>query len=398
MSIDDLLHVEHDLRDQNSRIDKHTASLRSRLEKLRSKQQQLEAKQLKAGKARDYEVRQRRERERELDRAHASLHAKQKQVQLLNEQVVKLRGRIKEMSGMVDSLTDEKHRLQTAYAHPSLHTALVHDALRTGPVGQHVVNRSLEQLLPMLQTGLLGAQHMSTKINQSPPVVALFTSFVLYIFIVLLGLLMYRTYKNICRKFTIVRSLLIMDLTFMAFWTLIIVTYIFMSIDPFYVLAFKHNTLSLIFQFLLIGVLAVNVLLRCLFLSLSLTRAALIEFFAVIFLTQHFYQSVWKPIVVDVSIPSAFVPYVIYLAINAALAVHRARTMGRPVENLRREFDEVDGILRVSQWLKVKGEAFFNYCEEWLTSESVVYDETTSIHSHLSRHKKSQHLHDVVSM
>lgn len=367
MTIDDLLHVEHDLRDQNGQVDKHIASLHGRLHKLQEKEEGLQKKQKKVGAALDYEVRQRKAREKDLERAKAEVETKKTQVRTLTEEAEKLRVHIREMSETVLSLNQEKHHLEDQYAHPSLQDAFLNDAQRIGPVTQHVANKTVEVIFPELVIGLQEAEQARKALQSGPTVTTLFTSLVVYVLIIGVTWLTYRCARNVCRKMTMARMLFTVDIAFAFVWLLICVCYMLIMADPLQTIAMGHSGLSLLVQLMIMSGLVCIVGLRCLFLSTYMVTASVVELLCVTFIAQHYYQNVWVPLIFDEEVHSGFATYIAYVVVNGGLAVYRARTMGRPVEKLRLEFVEVDGLIKSGEWLKSKFEKAFRYCEDWLT-------------------------------
>lgn len=367
MSIDDLLHVEHDLRNQNGQVDKHIASLHGRLGKLREKQGSLEKTQKKVEMAFDFEVRQRKARVKDLQRAKAEVEAKKNQVLRLTEEAGKLRERIREMSETVLSLNQEKHHLEDQYAHPSLQDAFLNDAERIGPVTQHVANKTVEVIFPELRLGLEEAEYARHALQHSKPVTTLFTSLVVYLLAVCVIWLSYRCARNVCRKLTMERVFFTIDIAFAFVWLLVCVCYLLLMTDPLQRLANAHSGLSLIVQLMVMAGLVCNVGLRCLLVSTLVSVPAVSELVCVTFVAQHYYQNVWMPLLFDESVLTGFMAFIGYMIVNGGLAVYRARRMGRPVEKLRIEFEEVDGIMKSGEWLKGKMERTVQYCEDWLT-------------------------------
>lgn len=367
MSIDDLLHVEHDLRNQNGQVDKHIASLHGRLQKLVQKQNSLEKLEHKVGAALDFEVRQRKQRERDLDRAKAEVEAKKSQVVRMTEEAEKLRVQIRDISETVLSLNREKHYLEDQYAHPSLQEAFLNDAERIGPVTQHVANKTVEMIFPELRVGLQEAAVAKQALQHGPAVTTLFASLVVYLLAVGLVWVCYRCTRNLCRMLTMVRMLFSVDLAFAVLWMLICVGYLLVLEDPLQRLARTHGGISLLVQLVLMTAVVGNVLLRITFLSTGLTAHALCELFFVTLVAQHYYQNVWVPVLFDQGALAGFFGYVVYVSVNGGLAIYRARAMGRPVEKLRMEFEDVDHIMRGSEWVKERVGRVFRSCEEWLT-------------------------------
>lgn len=379
MTIEYLLHVEHDLRDQNARVDKHIASLHGRLEKLREKQSTLERTQRKVGAARDYEVRQRLAREKDLERAHAELEARKGQVVHLSGEAEKLRERIRELSQTVLNLNQEKHRLEAEYAHPSLQEAILHDAQRAGPVTEHVTNKTLEVLIPELRTGLQEAGHARHLLQHGPPIANLFTSFIVYIIAVFMLWIGYRSTRAVMRRLTLGRVLFSIDMAFAVIWLLVCFCCVIILADPLEGVTSHQKALSLIIQLILMAGMVINVILRCILLSGCLSGPSAIELILVIFIAQHYYQAVWVPILFDQPVTVNFMTYATYMCLNGGLAVHRARVMDQPIEKICTQFVEVEGTVKRSEWLRSKMERMFQYCEKLLTSAAVEYDDEESV-------------------
>lgn len=379
MNIDDLLHVEHDLRDQNARVDKHIASLHGRLDKLRHQQVRLESTQKKVGAARDFEVRQRRAREKDLQRAKAEVEAKKNQIILLSQQTEKLRQNIHDLSGAVLQLNRDKHRLEQEYARPSLQSAFLHDAHRIGPVTEHVANKTVEIIFPELRLGFEEADHARRLLQRAPTFTSLFTTFIVYAMSVGLIWFCYRAVCTVCQRLTMPRMLFTADIAFTAVWFIVCFCYAVIIGDPFQHLASSHTGLSLVLQLVLLAALLANVALRCFSLSATLCLPSIFELLCVIFIAQHYYQNVWRQIVFDDQVSTDFCAYFMYLAINGGLAIYRARAMGRPVDKLRVEFDEVDGFIKCKEWLYSKLSNLWHKCEDWLTNGVVDYDDVESI-------------------
>lgn len=379
MNIDDLLHVEHDLRDQNARVDKHIASLHGRLDKLRQQQERLESAQRKVGAARDFEVRQRRAREKDLQRAKAEVQAKRNQVLILSQQTDKLRERIRELTGTILKLNRDKHRLEQEYTHPSLQSAFLHDAHRMGPVTEHVANKTVEVIFPELRIGLEEADHARRLLQRAPTFTSLFTSFIVYAMSVGIIWLCYRGVCTVCQRLTLARMLFSTDIGFTAVWFAVCFCYAVIVGDPFQHIASNHVGVSFVLQLTLLAALVANVALRCFNLSANICLSSVVELILVVFIAQHYYQGVWKQIVYDDRVTADFCAYFLYLIINGGLAVHRARAMGRPGDKLRVEFEEVDNFMRGNEWFYSRLSNVWRKCEDWLTNGVVEYDDVESV-------------------
>eukprot|EP00177_Eucheuma_denticulatum_P006028 GFKZ01010998.1.p2 GENE.GFKZ01010998.1~~GFKZ01010998.1.p2 ORF type:complete len:426 (+),score=56.12 GFKZ01010998.1:2092-3369(+) len=367
MDIEMLLHVENDLRQQNAVVDKRVASIHGRMSKLRVQQQELELKYKKLGSARNWEMRQRESKARDLARAKAELEAKKGQIRLLSEQAEKLREDITEVEEKMTSLHREDKRLELQYQHPSLKFIISNEAERMGPVRQQLLNKTVRNIFPHLRLGLMEVEAIHEKLEHSSSTASLFASLCAYILSIALVCVAYRCIRNIHRILTLPRLLFAIDLGFVAVWVLIETCYAVIQIDPLWVMSRDHQSLSIIIQVMFMASLISNVLLRCLLVSLQLCVSALLELFLVIVVAQHFYQSVWIPFFLDMRFSTTSWTYLAYLFVSGGLAVYRARSIGLSHIDPK-GYPEEDGIEKYVERLRQKFESALQYCEDLLTT------------------------------
>lgn len=369
MSIEALLHVENDLRQQNAVVDKRVASIHGRMAKLRTSQFKLEAKYKKVGTAKNWETRQKEAKVRELERAKAELEAKRMQIKLLSEKGEELRNDIKEIEDKMTSLNREGRTLEREYEHPSLKSIVMYEAERMGPIEQQIVNKTVESLFPPLRLGLQEVEAIHYKLEHTSRIISLFTSLCVYVLGISLLCVTYRCVKNVHRVLTLPKLLVTVDMAFVAVWVLVVLCYGIIQWDPLWVMAYKHATLSVCIQITMMASLIGNVLLRCLMVSVKFSKSSMFELFWVVLVTQHYYQAVWVPFLLDKQFKTTHVTYFGYFVVHAGLAVYRARTIGRPGEMSVKECEHDGGKLKErGQWIRRKVESTLQYCEDLLTT------------------------------
>lgn len=369
MTIEALLHIENDLRRQNSIVDKRVGSISGLMAKLRTEQLELEAKYKKVGTAKNWETRQREAKAKELERSKAELEAKRIQIKLLSEKGEELRKDISEIENKMTSLNQEDRALEREYQHPSLRSIVMNEAERMGPIEQQIVNKTVRSVFPQLSLGLQEAEAIHYKLERTSGIVSFFTSFCVYVLGVSLLCVTYRCVRNVQRVLTLPRLLVTVDMAFMAMWGLVLFCYGIIQRDPLWVMACKHATLSVCIQITVMASLIGNVLLRCLMLSVKFSKCSMFELFWVVFVTQHYYQAVWIPFLLDKQFKMTHGTYFGYFVVHAGLAIYRARRIGRSGEMNVKECEHDGGKLQEhGQWIRRKAASTLQYCEDLLTT------------------------------
>lgn len=374
MDTETLLHVESDLRKQNAAVDKHVASMHGRMDKLRFKQQELEKEYKKLDAAKGWEVGQKESRAKELEHARAEMESKRLQTQLLAEQGAKLRRDIGELERKMNFLRTEERVLKEKYSRPSLAEVVMNEAEKMGSVPQHLANKTVENILPELQIGLKEAGVFHQQIERMSSTSTLFVSICVYILGISLLCLTYRCVQSLQKMITLPRMLFTIDMAFVVMWSLIILCFGSILRDPLEVMASNHITLSIIIQILIMASLVGNVLMRCLLVSAKPKTWSFVELFWTVFTSQHYYQAVWVPFLLDQDMKSNFASYSGYLFVHCTLGIYRARSIGKG-QLLRRPegFEMEEGsFLNQTRGLRHKTEKVMQYLEDLLTTGCTV--------------------------
>lgn len=365
--MEELLHTEHDLRDQNAAVDRHVTSLKGRILKLRHKQADLEGRKKKVGEAMSWESRQKESRKKELQRAKAELEAKRQQIIVLGEEAEKMRAGIREMQDNLKSMNRKRLEVQDKYLHPSLRDIFVNEGTRGGPLSEHLVNKTVESIIPELEIGMHGIEDVEYRLHHSSPIASVFTLFCIYALAVSLVVTCLRYLVIAHRIMTLRRMLFMADMCFLAMWFLICVCYAAILVDPLEAMAREHGALAMVVQVLIMAGLLGNVVLRCLALCASVSAQTFIELVAIVYVAQHYYEAVWVRIVMDEGVKARLLSYVTYAIINGSLAIHRARSVSRAIQTAHEELRGTTAGKWDQSWFKTQLEKGIQYIENALT-------------------------------
>lgn len=366
MSMEELLHTEHDLRDQNAAVDKHVTSLKGRIQKLRVRQGALEERKKKVGEAMSWEWRQTQARRRELQRAKAELEAKRQQIVLLGGEAEKMRDGIRDMQEKLRQMNRQRLELEERYAHPSLTAALVSEGVRGGVVSQHAVNKTVQWMVPEVEVGMRGVEHVEDWLQHSSAAGSVVSLLCIYALGVAVVASCARYVAMAQRVMTLGRMLFVADMWLLAMWVLICACYAAIMADPLEAMAREHGAMTMAVQLVLMGALLGNVALRLAALCARVQTQTVAELVAVVFVAQHYYAAVWVPIVMDAHVSAGALSYASYAAVNGALAVHRARSVRRALQTAREELHGGGG-KNDARWWRRRLERALRYVENALT-------------------------------
>ncbi|CAN8066756.1 unnamed protein product [Agarophyton chilense] len=367
MTLDELLHIERDLRQQNAVVDKHVVSLKGRVEKLRLKQESLEDQKQKVSEAKSWESRQKEAHIKELQRAKAEMEAKRQQIVLLGEQAEKLRANIHEMQDKYKSLNRKRLELQDKYLHPSLRELVLTEAARGGAVPEHLLNKTVDAIVPEIESGLRGLQNVENQLHHASPLAGVFTLFCIYALAVSLVVTCVRYIMIAHRIMTLRRMLFMADMSVLVIWFLICACYAAILVDPLEAMAREHGSVTMVVQIFIMAGLVGNVILRCFALCSHAGNKGFLELILVVFVAQHYYQTVWVPIVLDEHVTASLWSYLGYATVNASLAVYRARSLSRAMQTAQSEFCGATAGKWENSWLKARVENGIQYLEDLFT-------------------------------
>jgi len=117
--------------------------------------------------AKNWETRQKQFRIRELAKENEELYSKSEQMKLLRVEADKLRHDIALLKQNLQALDVEDKERRKQYDKPPLRDSVLREAERAGPIAQHLMNKSLESIIPELQYGLSGVEMVQDLLESS---------------------------------------------------------------------------------------------------------------------------------------------------------------------------------------------------------------------------------------
>lgn len=368
MDAESLLHVETDLRDQNKAIDKRISSLRGRIDNLHMEQRAAENAYKKVEAARDWESRQKVNRVKELEGAKGVMETKRMQMREISEHATKLRTDIHELEAKLASINRANRDVKERYSRPLFQDVISNKAWQLGPVPQHLLNKTVLSVLPELSLGVKEARHLQARLDATSGVMSVLSTLVMYSFVLCMVAIIYRGMRGLRTMMTLPRVLFTVDMSLAGVWAVVLLWYCMLFRDPLQLLAVRHEAVSVVLQSSLMASHFANVMLRCLNLSATLTIFALGELFVVVFIAQHYYQTVWVRSLLDQAMLATFYSYFSYIAASLYLAVSRARRLSKPMPTSATNPTLSAPAQAPRTSLKARLEAGLRACEDILTA------------------------------
>lgn len=327
MDTESLLHVEHDLRQQNKIVDKHIASLHGKLTKAEEKQKQLarEFKKLESG--RDWEGRQKVNKEKELSMAKAEMETKRDQMATISAHADQVRKQIRELEAKMQSLSLQKQADEVRFANPTILDVVDAKVEQMSPTVQRVLNKTLHTLIfPGLSSGASGAEHLRSHLRSSTQHMAIASTFAIYAFIICLIALVFRAYRQITGNLTLTKIIFTGDMCFTAFWCFICLWGVGLLDDPLIVMKRHNESISIAVQLTIGAAVLLYIAVRCLSLAATLHAREGLELIFALFIVQHFYGAIWAPSLTDQDAAGGAGVYLGYATGHLLLAARRARS------------------------------------------------------------------------
>lgn len=327
MDTESLLHVEHDLRKQNKLVDKHVASLHGRLHHVEDKQKQLEKEFKKLESGRDWEGRQKLNKEKELGMAKAEMETKRDQMATISAHADEVRAQIRELEAKMQALNLEKQADEIRFANPTILDVVDAKVELLSPTARSVYNKTLHTLIfPGLSTGAAGAEQLRRHMRSSTHHVAVASTFIIYAFVVCLCALVFRAYRQIVGHVTLTKIIFTCDMCFSGFWFFVCMWGVGLLDDPLMVMR-RHNEPILIALQLTVGCAVLGyVAIRCISVAASLRGRESVELIVALFIVQHFFYAIWAPSLTDGETTDGVGSYLAYAVGHLLLAARRARS------------------------------------------------------------------------
>lgn len=327
MDTKSLLHVEEDLRQQNKVVDKHIASLHGRIEQGIEKQHIFEKAFMKLESGRDWESRQKVNKEKELTLAKAEVQTKRDQMASISAHADEVRSQVRVLEDKMLSLKNEKEYIEAHYAKPTILDVVDGKLNHLGPISHRILNKTLHTLLfPGISSGVAGVDRLRQHMRGSTQHVAIVSTLTIYGFLVCLVWLVFRAYRRITGRLTLSRMIFTADMTFSAFWAFLGVWSIALLEDPIAIMRHHSEPMLVGVQLIMAFVILCFIFIRCVSLSATLQGIEGLELVACLVIVQHYCQAVWTPSLTDGDTNVGAEVYLGYGLGHLILAARRARS------------------------------------------------------------------------
>lgn len=327
MDTESLLHVEGDLRQQNKVVDKHIASLHGRIEQAREKQHALEIAFKKLESGRDWESRQKMNKEAELNLAEAEMQTKRDQMASISAHADEVRKQIRTLENKMISIKTARDDMEARYANPTIVDVVDGKLHHLGPTSHAVFNKTLHTLLfPGLSSGVASVGRLRQHMRGSTQHVAIASTLTIYSFLVFLVWLIVRGYRRITGRLTLSRMLFTADMAFSAFWTFVGAWSLALMDDPIAIMRRHNEAMLLAAQWIIAFVTAWYIFIRCVSFAATMDGREGLELVSCLFIIQHYYQSAWVPSFSDEETYVGGQVFFLYAAGHLILAARRARS------------------------------------------------------------------------
>ncbi|KAI0562676.1 hypothetical protein FGB62_55g158 [Gracilaria domingensis] len=284
--------------------------------------------------AKEWELKEKEKREKELEAAKNDVLAKQDSIARMSTQVASLKDHIQQFEARLQLLNQEKDSTEKRFQDPTLADVLESRSHNWGNVSRNLFNKTMTDVMPMFSDLSATARTYRRRVSRTSKFLELLTSLFIYAFMILAAVSIYRIYSKVRGKLTIARLLFLGDIFCACFWLVMLICFTILFDDPLYVM--KHRFPIAFFLFQLVACFSyVNfVLLRVLVLASKMTLGALGETLGVVVVGHHYYVRVWQPAILDRPFRGTFFYYFCYCWMFGAFAYSRIQEFA-PLKQLR---------------------------------------------------------------
>ena len=329
-----LARLERDLQEQVEQHTRQLTNMRKDTEHLKEQQKIIDEEAEKLQGAKKWELEEKEKREKELEDAKEDVYMKQESIQKMSVQVSTLKDQIDTLENKLKQLNREKENTERRYHDPSLLDVLDSRSQNWGNVTRNVYNKTMTDVVPVLDEMRHTAQNVRRKVSQTSKFLELFASLLIYGFFIASVFITYRIYNKLRGRLTIPRLLFLGDAFCAAFWTVLLLCFAVLLDDPLYVMKQRSPTPFFVFQLVACFSYVNFVLLRVLVLASKMTLGALGETLAVVVVGHHYYVRVWQPAMLDKPFHGTMFYYFCYAWLFSAFAYNRIQEFA-PLKQLR---------------------------------------------------------------
>lgn len=334
MTSSQLSKLEKTLQGQVDEHDLELNTMRKDTQRLKAEQKVIDQEAEKLQGAKQWELKQKETREKELEKAKQDVQMKQESISKMSVQVGDLKDQIEKLENRLQELNKEKDSTERRYQDPSLVDVLESRSHNWGSVTRNVYNKTMQNVVPAFSEMTETARAYRRKVSRSSRALEFLVSLLIYGFVIGVGAAIYRIYNKVRGKLTISRLLFLGDTVCAAFWAIMLVGFCVLLDDPPYVMKQNAPTPFFVFQLLACFTYVNFVLLRVLVLASKMTLGALGETLAVVVVGHHYYVRVWQPAILDKPFRGTFFYYFCYAFLFSAFAYNRIQEFA-PLKQLR---------------------------------------------------------------
>jgi len=298
---------------------------------LRAEKNQLEDEVHKLKGAKAWESDEKKLRLEELDKFERDLLRKQMNASEIAEKVSALRAEIKLLRKKKAELETNTAASERQLQAPRLIDALEESSGDLGHIGQQLLNRTVNEIIPEVEELSNTMFRMKSQLN---PVAIAISAIFLYVCAVVSVVFMGGMYQHIRGFISIHRILFSGDVFFTLVWFVCFVLSVLIKTDPMYIIYMHSKTM---FVLGLVSSLIAYVSLVLLRVSLLTTEASLtnlLEVLVSIAIGHHYFVSVWEPALLDSFARRTYTYYLLYSMLCLILACRRPQTVAGAWRNL----------------------------------------------------------------
>eukprot|EP00737_Agarophyton_chilense_P000629 gb/GEZJ01000698.1/.p2 GENE.gb/GEZJ01000698.1/~~gb/GEZJ01000698.1/.p2 ORF type:complete len:406 (-),score=65.20 gb/GEZJ01000698.1/:926-2143(-) len=313
---------------------KELDTIREDIKNLKDQQAAIDEEAQHLQGAKEWELKEKEKREKELVAAKNDVLAKQDSIARMSTQVASLKDHIQQFETRLQLLNQEKDSTEKRFHDPTLADVLESRSHNWGNVSRNLLNKTMTDVVPIFSDISETARTYRRQVSRTSKPLEVLTSLFIYAFMILAAVSVYRIYSKVKGKLTIARLLFLGDVFCACFWLVMLICFIVLFDDPLYVMKHRFSTAFFLFQLVACFSYINFVLLRVLVLASKMTLGALGETLGVVVVGHHYYVRVWQPAILDRPFRGTFFYYFCYCWLFTAFAYSRIQEFA-PLKQLR---------------------------------------------------------------
>ncbi|CAN8064559.1 unnamed protein product [Agarophyton chilense] len=267
---------------------KELDTIREDIKNLKDQQAAIDEEAQHLQGAKEWELKEKEKREKELVAAKNDVLAKQDSIARMSTQVASLKDHIQQFETRLQLLNQEKDSTEKRFHDPTLADVLESRSHNWGNVSRNLLNKTMTDVVPIFSDISETARTYRRQVSRTSKPLEVLTSLFIYAFMILAAVSVYRIYSKVKGKLTIARLLFLGDVFCACFWLVMLICFIVLFDDPLYVMKHRFSTAFFLFQLVACFSYINFVLLRVLVLASKMTLGALGETLGVVVEPRNF--------------------------------------------------------------------------------------------------------------